>query len=353
MTDRDLAVSVDGIEKNFGDVQALRGVTFSAPRGSVLAVLGPNGAGKTTVVNVLTTLLRPDSGTASVAGFDVVTQAADVRRSIMLTGQYAALDESLTARENLRLFGRLMGLDRASAAARADELLEEFDLGYAGDRRVGGFSGGMRRRADIACGLVVRPQVVFLDEPTTGLDPRSRQSVWDLVGRLKTEGITTILTTQYLEEADVLSDNIVVIDKGTVIAEGTADELKAKTGGAFCEIVPVNAHDLPAAVAALGDLVPAENRPDENETRVAFPAPDGAASLSVAMHRLDAARIAIADIGLRRPSLDDVFFALTDRQDTAAVTDAGAPDGEHAGTPPESHGLFTNPIPRVREVTDD
>ncbi|RZK83665.1 MAG: ATP-binding cassette domain-containing protein [Rhodococcus sp. (in: high G+C Gram-positive bacteria)] len=236
----DTAVLVEGIEKSFGDVAALRGVSFEVPRGTVLGILGPNGAGKTTTVNVLSTLLRPDAGRAFVAGHDVVEESANVRRSIMMTGQYAALDESLTGRENLVLFGRLMGLPKASAKSRAQDLLTQFDLLEAGDRKVSGYSGGMRRRVDIACGLVIRPEVVFLDEPTTGLDPRSRQGVWSLVSALKEQGITILLTTQYLEEADLLSDNIVVIDKGTVIAEGTADELKARTGGSYCEVVPVS-----------------------------------------------------------------------------------------------------------------
>ncbi|WP_084487610.1 ATP-binding cassette domain-containing protein [Nocardia sienata] len=305
-------VRVEGITKSFGEVHALRGVSFSASRGTVLGILGPNGAGKTTTVKILSTLLRPDSGSAVVAGHDVRKDPAEVRRSIMMTGQYAALDENLSGRENLELFGRLMGLGKSTARKRADALLEEFDLVASGRRPVRQYSGGMRRRVDIACGLVVRPEVVFLDEPTTGLDPRSRQGVWDLVSALKKQGITVLLTTQYLEEADVLSDNIIVIDKGTVIAEGTADELKAKTGGSYCEIVPLDPTRLASAATALGDLVPpAVAAGLAGSGRLSIPAPDGAATLSEALRRLDAAGITLADIGLRRPSLDDVFLSIT------------------------------------------
>jgi ABC-2 type transport system ATP-binding protein len=310
------AVLVADVRKSFGDVHALQGVSFTAARGSVLGILGPNGAGKTTTVKILSTLLRPDSGTAVVAGHDVLSDPAGVRRSIMMTGQYAALDENLSGRENLELFGRLMGLGKKAARDRADTLLEEFDLVSAGKRAVRGYSGGMRRRVDIACGLVVRPEVVFLDEPTTGLDPRSRQGVWDLVTALKSQGITVLLTTQYLEEADVLSDNIIVIDHGTVIAEGTADELKEKTGGSYCEIVPLDPTRVATAIEALGDLVPeAVGKEFADQPvgidRISIPAPEGAATLSEALRRLDAGGVELADIGLRRPSLDDVFLSIT------------------------------------------
>jgi len=307
------AVMVADVRKSFGEVHALRSISFAAARGSVLGILGPNGAGKTTMVKILSTLLRPDSGTAVVAGHDVLADPAGVRRSIMMTGQYAALDENLSGRENLELFGRLMGLSKKAARQRADALLEEFDLVGAGKRAVRGYSGGMRRRVDIACGLVVRPEVVFLDEPTTGLDPRSRQGVWDLVTALKHQGITVLLTTQYLEEADVLSDNIIVIDRGLVIAEGTADELKEKTGGSYCEIVPLDPTRVRTAVEALGDLVPEAVAKElaAGTDRISIPAPEGAATLSEALRRLDAAAIELADIGLRRPSLDDVFLSIT------------------------------------------
>ncbi|WP_281202160.1 ATP-binding cassette domain-containing protein [Nocardia jejuensis] len=306
-------VVVEGVEKSFGAVKALRGITFRAAHGEVLGILGPNGAGKTTMVNVLSTLIAPDSGRAEVAGHDVVTAAADVRRSIMLTGQFAALDDALSGYENLVMFGRLMGLRKRAARARADELITEFDLTDAATRRVGTYSGGMRRRIDIACGLVVRPEVVFLDEPTTGLDPRSRQGVWDLVAGFRKHGITTLLTTQYLEEADALCDRIIVIDHGVVIAEGTADELKARTGGSYCEIVPMRTQDLDAIADALGDLLPTANREalNEDSDSLAIPAPRGAKTLAEALRRLDSAGLELVDIALRRPSLDDVFLQLT------------------------------------------
>ncbi|MBF6215543.1 daunorubicin/doxorubicin resistance ABC transporter ATP-binding protein DrrA [Nocardia puris] len=306
-------VVVEGIEKSFGQVRALRGVNFTAAQGEVLGILGPNGAGKTTTVNVLSTLIAPDRGRAEVAGYDVVADPAAVRRSIMLTGQFAALDDMLSGYENLVMFGRLMGLRKREARARADELLAEFDLTGAAGRRVGTYSGGMRRRIDIACGLVVRPDVVFLDEPTTGLDPRSRQGVWDLVSGFRKHGITTLLTTQYLEEADALCDRIIVIDHGVVIAEGTADELKSRTGGSYCEVVPLRLEDLPAIATALGSLLPQEIRAalTPESDRLAIPAPDGAKTLAEALRRLDAAGVELVDIALRRPSLDDVFLQLT------------------------------------------
>jgi ABC-2 type transport system ATP-binding protein len=309
------AVTVEGIHKSFGDVEAVRGISFDVARGEVLAVLGPNGAGKTTMVNILSTLTKPDRGRAMVAGHDVVKDPAGVRRSIMLTGQHVALDDMLTGRENLVMFGRLQGLKKSHALARAGQLIEQFDLVDASRRKVSTYSGGMRRRIDIACGLVVRPQVVFLDEPTTGLDPRSRQDIWDLVSDFQAAGIATLLTTQYLEEADELSDRIVVIDHGTIIAEGTADQLKERTGATYCEIVPRNVKDMPAMVAALGPLLPARNRAALTATssRISMPAPRGADTLVQALHRLTDARIELTDIALRRPSLDEVFLGLTSR----------------------------------------
>jgi ABC-2 type transport system ATP-binding protein len=306
-------VLVEGVEKTFGAVSALRGINFKAAPGEVLGILGPNGAGKTTTVNILSTLVAPDAGRALVAGHDVVTDPAGVRRSIMLTGQFAALDDMLTGFENLVLFGRLMGLRKRAARARAEALIDEFDLAAAARRRVGTYSGGMRRRIDIACGLVVRPEVAFLDEPTTGLDPRSRQGVWDLVSGFRAEGVTTLLTTQYLEEADALCDRIIVIDRGVVIAEGTADELKSRAGGSYCEVVPLHPRELPAVRAALGDLLPDSDStvPHGDSDRIAIPAPEGAQTLAEALRRLDCAGVQLVDIALRRPSLDEVFLQLT------------------------------------------
>ena len=319
----DNTVIVNGIGKSFGAVDALRDVSLEVGRGEVVALLGPNGAGKTTMVDILSTLTRPDRGHASIAGFDVVSEAAIVRRSIMLTGQQVALDEILTGRENLVLFGRLQGLSKSNARSRAEELVREFDLVDAADRRVGTYSGGMRRRIDIACGLVVRPEVVFLDEPTTGLDPRSRQTIWDLVAGFKNLGIATLLTTQYLEEADALSDRIIVIDHGVIVAEGTADQLKERTGGSYCEIVPRDLHDLPAIAEALGSLLPEENRAALTNTadRIAIPAPGGANTLVEALSRLDTANIELIDIALRRPSLDEVFLSLTKDSASTPVPD--------------------------------
>jgi ABC-2 type transport system ATP-binding protein len=314
MSTSDKSVTVSHVSKSFGDVDALRDISFEVGRGEVIGLLGPNGAGKTTMVDILSTLSVPDAGEAEVAGYNVVSEPAGVRRSIMLTGQHVSLDDMLTGRENLVLFGRLQGLNRSDARSRSEDLLAEFDLTHAADRLVSTYSGGMRRRIDIACGLVVRPEVAFLDEPTTGLDPRSRQSIWDLVAEFKNEGIATLLTTQYLEEADALSDRIIVIDHGAIIAEGTADQLKERTGGTYCEIVPRNIKDLPAAADALGELCSDKSKAvlTSASDRLSIPAPDGATTLAKALRLLEVADIELADIGLRRPSLDDVFLALTD-----------------------------------------
>ncbi|CAN1486741.1 MAG TPA: daunorubicin/doxorubicin resistance ABC transporter ATP-binding protein DrrA [Mycobacterium sp.] len=313
MSESDKGVDVEGVGKSFGPVAALRDISFDVGRGEVVALLGPNGAGKTTTVEILSTLTKPDRGRALVAGHDVVSDPAMVRRSIMLTGQHVALDDMLTGYENLVMFGRLQGLKKATARTRAHQLLGEFDLEDAAGRRVGTYSGGMRRRVDIACGLVVRPEVVFLDEPTTGLDPRSRQAIWDLVTSFKEAGIATLLTTQYLEEADALSDRIVVIDHGTIVAKGTADQLKERTGGTYCEIVPRDPADVFAIATALGSLLPGASRAalTSDSDRVTIPAPDGPGTLTAVVQRLTSADIELADIALRRPSLDDVFLALT------------------------------------------
>jgi ABC-2 type transport system ATP-binding protein len=293
----------------------LRDISFDVGQGEVVGLLGPNGAGKTTMVDILSTLTRPDRGRAVVAGHDVVSDPAGVRRSITLTGQQVAVDEMLTGQENLVMFGRLQGLSKSAARTRAAELIREFDLVDAANRRVGTYSGGMRRRIDIGCGLVVRPDVVFLDEPTTGLDPRSRQGIWELVARFKTAGIATLLTTQYLEEADALSDRIIVIDHGTIIAEGTADELKERTGASYCEIVPRNLTDLPAMADVLVEWLPAKNR-----------TPSGATTLIEAVWRLEAAKIELVDIALRRPSLDEVFLSLTEDSAEPAPRDHSPTD---------------------------
>ena len=306
-------VAVSGVGKSFGDVVALRDISFEVARGEVIGLLGPNGAGKTTMVDILSTVTRPDRGGAWVAGHDVVTEPAMVRRAIMVTGQHVAVDYMLTGRQNLVTFGRLQGLSKSAAVERAAELISEFDLQDAADRRVDTYSGGMRRRIDIACGLTVRPEVAFLDEPTTGLDPRSRQSIWELIARFKSAGITTLLTTQYLQEADALSDRIIMIDSGSIIAEGTVDELKKRTGGDYCEIVPKDPADLPAIATALTPMLPDEARAamSLDVDRLTVPAFDGANTLVEAIRLLDHAGIALTDVALRRPSLDDVFFALT------------------------------------------
>ena len=305
------AIEVSHLCKRFKDMVAVADVSFSVPAGSIVALLGPNGAGKTTTVNMLCTLMRPDGGHATVAGYDILTDAPSVRRSIALTGQFAALDETLTGRENLVLFGRLLGLKKREATERAEELLNHFSLLHAADKRVREYSGGMRRRIDIACGLVTWPEVVFLDEPTTGLDPRSRQDVWTLVERLKASGVTTLLTTQYLEEADMLADNIVVIDKGRVIAEGTSAELKAQTGSAYCDVTPEHASDLPRLIRLVSDMLsPSMSEPDD--LTVSIPAPLGADTLVEVVQRTTAAGVKLRDITMRRPSLDEVFLHLTD-----------------------------------------
>lgn len=306
----DSVIQLINVAKTFGgSVPALRDVSFSVPTGSVCALLGHNGAGKTTIVNILSTLVKPSSGQAIVAGHDVVRDPARVRRCIGVTGQDAALDLRLTGRENLILFGRLRGLRRSQARSRAGELIEQFDMGHAADRQISGYSGGMRRRIDIAVSLVVQPEVLFLDEPTTGLDPRSRRDVWKLVSSMAAQDITVLLTTQYLEEADVLSDSIVILDAGQIIASGTADELKRQTGTSYCEMTPLNPDDLLRIAAALADF--AEVEVDTDATTVAVPALRGVATLTEVSRRMDDIGVELIDISLRRPSLDEVFLHLT------------------------------------------
>lgn len=307
-----MAIEVVDLTKTFGqDAAALSGVSFSVPAGTVCGLLGHNGAGKTTTINILSTLIRPTSGRAAVAGHDIAREPAQVRASIAITGQFTALDPLLTGRENLVLFGRLRGLRRKQAKARADQLIEQFDLASVADRQVFTHSGGMRRRADLAAALVVVPKVLFLDEPTVGLDPRGRRDVWALVSSLALQGTTVLLTTQYLEEADVLSDSIVVIDHGQVIASGTSEDLKRRVGTSYCQVTPANPADLAQVAAALVGLDGVDTDPDTNSVSVF--APDGVGTLSEVFRRVDAIGIELADISLRKPSLDEAFMHLTER----------------------------------------
>ncbi|MDG4668904.1 ATP-binding cassette domain-containing protein [Mycobacterium sp. 236(2023)] len=303
-------IEVTGLTKAYdGGVSALTDVSFTVPTGSVLALLGHNGAGKTTTVQILSTLIPPTSGRALVGGYDVVGQADDVRDSIGVTGQSACLDELLTGRENLTLFARLRGMRRKAARQRADELIEQFDLGHAANRPVQTYSGGMRRRVDIAIALVATPRVLFLDEPTTGLDPRSRLQVWELVSSLAADGVTVLLTTQYLEEADVLSDSIVILNSGRIVASGTAEELKAQTGATYCQVTLVHPADMARVSAALAEI--AEVDSDANTNTVSVRAVDGVGTLSEVVRRTDQLGVELIDITLRRPTLDEVFLNLT------------------------------------------
>ena len=305
------AVVAEGLGKRFGTVQALTGVDLRVPAGGVVGLLGPNGAGKTTLVRILTTLLPPDTGRAWVSGLDVVGQAAAVRRRIGLSGQYAAVDAYLTGRENLHMIGRLSGLRRPAARRRADELLDTFGLSDAARRTARTYSGGMRRRLDVAASLVAAPAVLFLDEPTTGLDPRGRLGLWRLLENLTAAGTTLLLTTQYLEEADRLADTIVVLDAGTVIAAGTPTQLKAQVGGDRLELHAPAGNDPAPLADALTGLGTAPPTVDTDTGQVTIPVTDGPAVLPDVAARLSAAGLHVADLTLRRPTLDDVFLALT------------------------------------------
>jgi len=316
MSDAKPAIQVEALEKTYGKTRALRGLDLTVEEGTIVGVLGPNGAGKTTMVRILATLLRPDAGRAEVAGFDVVAQPDQVRTRIGLTGQYTAVDELLTGRENLELVAGLSHLARAQARRRATQLLEQFDLVEAASRPAGTYSGGMRRRLDLAASLVAAPSILFLDEPTTGLDPRSRLAMWEVIRELVAEGTTVLLTTQYLEEADRLADRIAVIDGGQVIASGTAEALKARVGGERLELSIAPGSDLKPALRAAQPLGLGPAHIDEDAGRLTLPIAGGAALLPSIVRALDAAGVRLADLALRQPTLDDVFLALTGQATT-------------------------------------
>src|SRR5438309_5826238 len=323
----DAAVHVEGVVKRFGTTTALAGVELDVEEGTVFALLGPNGAGKTTLVRVLATLLEPDAGRAEVFGRDVVHDAVAVREMLGLTGQFAAVDEILSGRENLLMFGRLFGLSKAETAKRADELLAQFELADAADRPARTYSGGMRRRLDLASSLLTQPRMLFLDEPTTGLDPRSRNQIWTTVRELVREGTTLLLTTQYLEEADELADRIAVIDHGRVIAEGTGNELKERIGGQILEVELASAARRDEAQAVLRGVGCGDPEPEARPDRLTMPAPrDGLELVEDAAAALRHAQIDVSNLGLRGPTLDDVFLQLT-----------GAPPSENGGRPRSSN----------------
>ncbi|MFW5933230.1 MAG: ATP-binding cassette domain-containing protein [Actinomycetota bacterium] len=324
-------IEAEGLTKRYGEVTALAGLDLSVPAGSVLGLLGPNGAGKTTAVRILSTLLLPDAGSATVAGIDVLADPRAVRTRIGLSGQYAAVDEQLTGLENLDMIGRLYHLGRRPTRQRAMDLLERFGLADAANRAVKTYSGGMRRRLDLAGALVAEPTVLFLDEPTTGLDPRSRTGMWEVIRELVANGTTLLLTTQYLEEADRLAHDIVVIDHGRAIARGTADELKTQVGGDRIELVVSDPLDLDPATSILAELAAGEVVVDRQRALLTAPVDGGAGALMRALRQLDAAGVDLRDVGLRRPTLDDVFLTLTGHQ------------SEHTTPPPGTDEVLREP----------
>jgi len=327
------SIRARGLVKRYGEVTALDGLDLTVPEGTVLGLLGPNGAGKTTAVSILTTLLTPDEGEATIAGADLRTQPDEVRRRIGLSGQYAAVDEVLTGYENLDMIGRLYRLGRSRSRVRARELLERFDLVESADRPVKTYSGGMRRRLDLAGALVAEPPVLFLDEPTTGLDPRSRIDLWAIIRELVAKGSTLLLTTQYMEEADQLADDIIVIDHGREIAHGTADELKSQIGGERIDVTVTDRSQLTAARDTVAVLAMGEVEVDHEAQRILAPVSGGASTLMEALRQLDAAGIALGAVGLRRPTLDDVFLTLTGhRTDDDAGSDSGSSTSSASST---------------------
>jgi ABC-2 type transport system ATP-binding protein len=323
-------IEASGLVKRYKDVTALAGLDLEVAEGVVLGLLGPNGAGKTTAVSILSTLLEPDEGSAMVAGANVRTEAGKVRKLIGLSGQYAAVDEHLTGFENLDMIGRLYHLGKGRSRARARELLERFDLVEAADRPVKTYSGGMRRRLDLAGALVAKPPVLFLDEPSSGLDPRSRTELWDVIRELVARGTTLLLTTQYLEEADQLADDIVVIDHGREIAHGTSDQLKIQVGGERIEVSVTEAADVAVAREVLTPIAVGEIQVDERSRALTAPISGGATVLTQALRDLDARGVVVQDVGLRRPTLDDVFLSLTGHVAEAAASNGGEPEAREA-----------------------
>ena len=332
-------IRTSGLVKRYAKVVALDGLDLEVPKGSVLALLGPNGAGKTTAIRILTTLLEPDEGTAEVAGLDVSKNPTRVRERIGLSGQTAAVDEHLTGYENLDMVGRLYHLGRKPSRARARELLDQFDLAEAADRPVKTYSGGMRRRLDLAAALVAKPDVLFLDEPTTGLDPRSRLQMWETIYELVRGGSTVLLTTQYMEEADRLADDIVVIDRGRKIAQGTADQLKKQIGGERVDVVLDNTADVAATQSVLGSLAVGEVQVDEQGRSLTAPVTGGVEALRQVLQRLAEREVKVVDIGLRRPTLDDVFLTLTGHTAEEVAESVEKGDGDGKGPELPSTGI--------------